>query len=201
MVKGEQEIRERARPSDSKDVPNFFFTKGVINHPQVSVGDYTYGIPRILWLTPGRKVVIGKFCSIAPGVELLLGGNHRPDYVTTYPFAALPTDWPGATGETPISKGDIMIGNDVWIGTSAKILSGVTIGDGAVIGAYSVVAKNVAPYTIAVGNPAREIKKRFDESTIQKLLELKWWYWDIDKIRRNVSALSSVDVERIFECK
>ena len=94
-----------------------------------------------------------------------------------------------------------MIGNDVWIGTGAKILSGVTIGDGAVIGAYSVVAKNVSPYTIAVGNPAREIKKRFDESTIQNLMKLKWWDWDIDKIRRNVSALSSVEVEKIFECK
>ena len=201
MVKGEQEMREGARPSDSRDVLNFHFTKGVIKHPQVSVGDYTYGIPRILWLMPGRKVVIGKFCSIAPGVELLVGGNHRPDYVTTYPFAALPSDWPGAIGETPISKGDIVIGNDVWIGTGAKILSGVTIGDGAVIGAYSVVAKNVAPYAITVGNPAREIKKRFDEPTIQKLLDLKWWNWDIDKIRRNVSALSSVDVNKIFESK
>ena len=201
MVKGEQEICNEARPSDSKDVLNFFYTKKAINHPQVSVGDYSYGIPSILWLIPGSNVVIGKFCSIAPGVEILVGGNHRPDYVTTYPFAALPTDWPGATGETPVSKGDIVIGNDVWIGTGAKILSGVTIGDGAVIGAYSVVAKNVAPYTIAVGNPAREIKKRFDESTIQYLLELKWWDWDIDKIHRNVSALSSVEVEKIFECQ
>lgn len=200
MVKrSRQKMHEGVRQSDSIDVPNFFFTNKVINHPQVSFGDYTYGIPRIQWLMPGSKVIIGKFCSIAPEVELFVGGNHRPDYVTTYPFAALPSDWPGATGETPVSKGDIVIGNDVWIGQGAKIFSGVTIGDGAVIGAYSVVAKDVAPYAIAVGNPVMAVKKRFDDVIIQKLLELKWWDWDIAKIRRNVSVLSSTNVEKIFE--
>ncbi len=187
--------------SDSKDVPNFHFTKRHFTRPDIEVGDYTYGKPTIRWLHDGKKVVIGKFCSIAPEVELFVGGNHRPDFVTTYPFAALPTDWPNAKGKTPVSKGDIIIGNDVWIGTGAKILSGVTIGDGAVVGAFAVVAKDVPPYGIAVGNPARSVKKRFDEKTIERLLALKWWNWDEAKIRRNVAVLSSPDIEKIFECK
>jgi acetyltransferase-like isoleucine patch superfamily enzyme len=190
-----------ALKSDSKDVPNFYFTKRFFNHPDITVGDYTYGQPRIRWLMAGRKVVIGKFCSLAPEVEIFVGGNHRPDYVTTYPFAALPSDWPGAKGETPTSKGDVVIGNDVWIGTGARILSGVTIGDGAVIGAFAVVSKDVSPYAVAVGNPAREVKKRFDDATIKKLLKLEWWNWDEAKIRRNLEVLSSPDVEKLFECK
>ncbi len=187
------------RPSDSKDVANFHFTKKLIKHPQVSIGDYTYGNPRIHWLMPGQLVIIGKFCSIAPAVELIVGGNHRPDFITTYPFAALPTDWPGAKGKTPISKGDIVIGNDVWIGQGAKILSGVTVGDGAVIGAYAIVAKDVAPYAIVVGNPAKEIKKRFDDETIYRLLAVKWWDWDIANIHRLTPLLSSNDIEQFLQ--
>jgi acetyltransferase-like isoleucine patch superfamily enzyme len=201
MNKGPTTNAQAALQSDSKDVPNFFFTKRLINHPDIAVGDYTYGHPRIRWLMAGRKVSIGKFCSIAPEVEIFVGGNHRPDYITTYPFAALPSDWPGAKGKTPVSKGDVVIGNDVWIGTGARILSGVTIGDGAVIGAYAVVAKDVPPYAIAVGNPAKVVKKRFDEKIIEKLLALKWWNWDIEKVTRNVATLSSPDVEKIFDCK
>jgi acetyltransferase-like isoleucine patch superfamily enzyme len=190
-------------PSDSKDVRNFHFTRKLVkalNNPNILVGEYTYGNPRIRWLMRGRKVIIGKFCSIAPEVEIFVGGNHRPDYVTTYPFSALPTDWPGAGGETPVSKGDVVIGNDVWIGTGARILSGVTIGDGAVVGAFAVVAKDVPPYGIAVGNPARTVKKRFDEPTIERLLKLKWWDWEIEKIRRHVAVLSSPEIEKIFDC-
>ena len=120
-----------------------------------------------------------------------MGGNHRVDWVTTYPFNVLPQYF--SKGKDilghPASKGDIIIGNDVWIGNGASIMSGVSIGDGAVIGARAVVAKDVKPYEIVVGNPAKPIKMRFDDDTIEKLLELKWWNLSIDEINLIVPLL------------
>jgi acetyltransferase-like isoleucine patch superfamily enzyme len=187
--------------SHSKDVPNFYYTKQLVDHPQIEVGEYTYGAPKIMWLhDKNTKVTIGKFCSIASDVVMYAGGNHRVDFISTYPFASLPSDWPGAQGETPVSKGNIHIGNDVWLGIGARILSGVTIGHGAVIGAHALVAKDVPPYGIAVGNPARVTKKRFDDKTIQRLLDLAWWDWDSEKIKRNVHIISSGNIEALFTC-
>lgn len=128
-----------------------------------SIGEYTYGKPTIHWWRPDTRLVIGRYCSNAGSVNLFLGGNHRTEWVTTYPFSDLVGAWPSARGigGTPWSKGNILIGNDVWIGSLATIMSGITIGDGAVIGAHSVVTKDVQPYAVVAGNPAKLIRYRF----------------------------------------
>ena len=146
-----------------------------------------------------RLLKIGKFCSIANDVQIFLGGNHRIDWITTYPFSVL-NSWPEAKDIKghPCTKGDVIIGNDVWIGRKTLILSGVTIGDGAIVGARSVVTKDVAPYSIVAGNPAKLIRKRFDEKTIEKLLEIKWWDWNLEKIKKNLPLLLSNNIEQFF---
>jgi chloramphenicol O-acetyltransferase type B len=141
---------------------------------------------------------MGAYCSTGPGVQIFLGGEHRVDWLTTYPFSEF---WEAAKTIKghPYTKGDVNIGNDVWIGAEAIILSGVTIGDGAVIGARAVVAKDIPPYAIAVGNPARIIRQRFDEKTIEKLLEIKWWNWDDAQIEKFLPILLSQDFGAFLE--
>ncbi|PZS17421.1 MAG: chloramphenicol acetyltransferase [Acidimicrobiales bacterium] len=163
---------------------------------RLAIGRYSYGRPTI-YVYPGDtgRVSIGSFVSIAHGVEIFLGGNHRTDWISTFPFRFV-LDLPGALEDgLPASKGEVVIGSDVWIGKGAKILSGACIGNGAVIGAYSVVAKDVAPYAIVVGSPAREIKRRFEDETIDTLQRIKWWDWPIEKIRDAVPLLCSPDIE------
>ncbi|GBG57643.1 acetyltransferase [Sporomusaceae bacterium FL31] len=154
------------------------------------IGEWTYGSPKIISWGENATVRIGKFCSIAEGVTILLGGEHRSDWVTTYPFNALFSEASHITGH-PKTKGNVLIGNDVWIATDALILSGVTIHDGAIIGARSVVSKDVAPYSIVAGNPARHIKYRFDDQMIAQLLEIKWWNWPIEKVKEAFPLLLS----------
>jgi virginiamycin A acetyltransferase len=128
------------------------------------------------------------------------GANHLTDSLSTYPFAIFGNGWENAMeGKTYPQKGDINIGNDVWIGYNATIMSGVTIGDGAIIAANSTVIKDVEPYSIVGGNPAKEIKKRFSKAVILKLLELQWWNWDIEKITRNIQNLTGAEIEKIVE--
>ena len=188
----------------SKKTPRFVsYAKDVLKDDDFEIGEYTYvtAIPTIL-KNPGRKLKIGKFCSIAPGVVIQIGGEHKMNYATTYPFSSFIDAWPEAKQADvgrPVSKGDVIIGNDVWIGCRAIILSGVKIGDGAVIGAGAVVTKDVEPYAIVAGNPARLIGKRFDEEMIRKLLELKWWDWPIEKISRNLHIIYSDNVSELFE--
>ncbi len=177
------------------------YTKDTIQHPNFEAGDYTYGSVLIRWLIHDEKVRIGKFCSLSQNIEVLMSGNHPIDTVSCYPFAALPDIWPGAVGKCPYGKGDVTIGNDVWIGKNTVIIGGATISDGAVIGANTVVAGYIPPYAVAVGNPARIIKYRFDEETIKMLLEVKWWDWPIEKIQRNVHILSGKDIWKIKECE
>lgn len=143
---------------------------------------------------------IGKFCSIADGVTIFLGGNHRIDWITTYPFNVLNNDFPNASSVIghPSTKGDVIIGNDVWIGKGASIMSGVSVGDGAVIAANSTITKNVSPYEIVGGNPAKHIRFRFPDNTIQKLLQIKWWDWEIELINRKVKTLCASDVEEFI---
>ena len=180
------------------------FLKNYINNPNIEVGDYTYydDFEDVLNFEKnvkyhfdfiGDKLIIGKFCMIASGATFIMnGGNHLTEATSAYPFAIFGGAWQHAMdGKSYPTKGNTVIGNDVWIGHDATIMPGVTIGDGAIIATKAVVAKNVEPYTIVGGNPAKPIKKRFSEDTISKLLELKWWDWDIEKITQHVDKLSS----------
>jgi len=162
------------------------------------VGEYTYGAPKVVF--PDGKLKIGKFCSIGWEVLIFLGGNHRVDWISTYPFHSS-KGWPEIEGldKFIFGKGDVTIGNDVWIGSNVIIMSGTTIGDGAVIGTGSVVTDDVKPYSIVAGNPAREVRQRFTDEQIVKLLDLKWWDWPEDKIRRNIQILCSGDIDRLVE--
>ena len=165
----------------------------------VQIGLYSYGTPEIfVYEGDSNKVKIGKFCSIANDVKIFVGGNHRVDWISTYPFRIM-FNLPGQYKDGhPSSKGDVVIGNDVWIGRGTTILSGVNIGDGSVIGAYSVVTKNVPPYSIVAGNPARIIKKRFDDKVISILLKIKWWDWPIEKIMEEIVYLNSDKIEEFI---
>jgi acetyltransferase-like isoleucine patch superfamily enzyme len=166
-----------------------------------TIGAYTYGQPEVVLPSENNaQLTIGRFCSIAANVRIFLDGEHRPDWITTYPFPAFGNVWPEAKDikNYRVSKGNVIIGNDVWIGEGAWILSGVEIGDGAVIGAGSLITKNVEPYSIMGGNPARIIRKRFDDLTIRKLLQIKWWDWPPDKIRSNLTLLCSPQTDRFI---
>lgn len=165
----------------------------------LSMGHMSYGNPTILGYLAQAKVVIGKYCSIAEEVTIIPGGDHRVDWVTTYPLR-VKFNLEGANQDGhPSTKGDVIVGNDVWIAGGAKILSGVTIGDGAVIGANALVSKDVEPYSIVGGNPAKHIKYRFDEETISKLLEIKWWDWEDEKVKENVHLLCNGDIQKFLE--
>ncbi|WP_026195471.1 CatB-related O-acetyltransferase [Mariprofundus ferrooxydans] len=164
---------------------NRFFSK-------YNIGEYSFGCPEVLeWGDQEGMLTIGKFCSIAKDVKILLGGEHRYDWFSTYSFPDFMDDLPDYPVDHRRSKGGIVIGNDVWIGYGATILSGVTIGNGAVVGAKAVIAKDIPPYSIVVGNPARVIKRRFDDDTIKQLNQLAWWDWPIEKIKRNAGAIMS----------
>jgi acetyltransferase-like isoleucine patch superfamily enzyme len=162
-------------------------------------GKHTYGIPHLSLHSHygDNYLVFGNFCSIANNVNIFTGGNHRTEWVTTYPFGHERKDiFNTIDGKGhPTSKGDVIIGNDVWIATNATIMSGVTVGDGAVIAANSHVVKNVEPYTIVGGNPAKYIKHRFTEEQIKKLLEIKWWYWEDEKINQFLPLLCNDDID------
>jgi acetyltransferase-like isoleucine patch superfamily enzyme len=163
----------------------------------MSFGKYTYGNPNIVWNNENAKLVIGNFCSIAKNVNIYLGGNHRTDWVTTYPFGHIhQTTFNGFNGQGhPHTKGDVIIGNDVWIGNNVTIMSGVTIGDGVVIAANSHVVKNVEPYSLVGGNPGKLIKYRFTPNQIEKLLDIKWWYWDDDKINKFTPLMCNDNID------
>ncbi len=184
-----------------------FFTRDLyaelIQRHGFEIGEFTYGRPAIHWLGEDAKLMIGRFCSIADGVRIYLGGNHRTDWITTYPFPAQPINqlFPGADQISghPATKGDVTIGNDVWLANQTSILSGVTIGDGAAVGANAVVTKDVAPYTIVAGNPARVTGQRFSDQQIQDLLEIRWWDWEFEKIQQYVPLLCCSDIDAFIE--
>ncbi|TDY11368.1 CatB-related O-acetyltransferase [Meridianimaribacter flavus] len=180
------------------------FLKNYIKNPNIEVGDYTYYDDfetvsnfeknvKYHFDFIDDKLIIGKFCMIASGATFIMnGGNHLTEATSAYPFAIFGGAWQHAMDDkTYPTKGNTIIGNDVWIGHDATIMPGVTIGDGAIIATKAVVTKSVEPYTIVGGNPAKPIKKRFSEDTISKLLELKWWDWEIEKITKNVNKLTS----------
>jgi len=192
------------------------FLKNVITNPNITVGDYTmyndfvldpvlFEKNNLLYHYPvnGDRLIIGKYCSIACGAKFLFtSANHTQKSLSTYPFPifyeVFGLDKKDVAGAWD-NKGDIVIGNDVWIGYEAAILAGVRIGDGAIVGARAVVTKDVPPYTVVGGVPAKSIKNRFDDKTVSKLLEIKWWNWPYEEIRRqlpnimrgNVNALTA----------
>jgi acetyltransferase-like isoleucine patch superfamily enzyme len=163
----------------------------------MSFGKYTYGTPTIKWAWSGAILTIGNFCSIASGVTIYLGGNHRTDWVSTYPFGHVNQNiFDNYYGDGhPSTKGNVTIGNDVWIGENVTIMSGVTIEDGAVIANNSHVVQNVKAYSLIGGNPAKLIRYRFTSEQIENLLKIKWWYWDDDKINRLSPLLCNTDID------
>jgi acetyltransferase-like isoleucine patch superfamily enzyme len=167
-------------------------------YPRYQIGRDSYGWPRIVDSGEGATLKIGAFCSIAKGVTILLGGEHHTEWVTTFPFPVL---WRAARQIRghPKTKGEIIIGNDVWIAQDALILSGVTIGDGAVIAARAVVTKDIEPYSIVAGNPARVIRKRFPEEAIARLLAVAWWAWTPEEIEKALPLLLSDDIEAFLD--
>jgi len=163
------------------------------------VGEFSYGAPNIRFYQPGFRFICGRYCSIAREVDVLLAPNHHADWVSTYPFSAFQR-WPGAAGiSSSTGKGDVVIGNDVWIGLAATILSGVKVGDGAVIATKAVVTKDVPPYAVVAGNPARVIKYRFEPDIIAGLLDIRWWDWPADVVSERVRELMSGDVRGFVE--
>ena len=180
------------------------YVKPTIKNPNIIVGDFTYIADSEFeshvthhYDFIGDKLIIGKFCQIAAGVEFVMNGaNHQMNAVSTFPFYTL-EGWnmkPPAKSDLPF-KGDTVIGNDVWIGQNAVILPGVHIGDGAIIGANSVVASDVEPYTVAVGNPAETIRYRFDEELTSLLLKFKWWDKPVEEINALIPVLTNSDLE------
>lgn len=169
----------------------------------MTFGKYTYGIENLnieTWNSADGKLIIGCFCSIAKNVLVQLGGNHRMDWGSTYPFPAFSNKWKGVdpTLKYAWSKGDVIIGNDVWIGRNVTILSGVKIGDGAVIGCGCIVSKDIPPYAIVVGNPCEIKKYRFTPEQIEKLLKIKWWEWSDEKIDDNLNLICSHNIDEFI---
>lgn len=199
---------------------NFFESpfKGIpldqqVTHPNIAVGPYSYysgyyhghsfdDCARYLLPDAGAdRLIIGSFCSIGSGAAFIMAGNqgHRNDWISTFPFAFVPES-PEFTGASNgfLPAGDTVIGNDVWIGSEAIIMAGVQIGHGAVIGTRALVTKDVEPYTIVGGNPARPIRKRFDDAQIAMLLEMAWWDWPVERLSGAMPLLTSGDVAGLY---
>lgn len=193
------------------------YLKSVITRPNIEVGDFTIyndfvNNPRdfeknnVLYHYPINhdRLIIGKFCSIACGAKFIFNcANHTLTSLSTYTFPLFFEEWDLPKSEVATAwdnKGDIVIGNDVWIGYDAVIMAGVTVGDGAIIGTRAVVKKDVEPYSIVGGIPAKEIRKRFSPDIVARLQKLQWWNWDIEKIRNSISAIKAGDIELLENC-
>lgn len=196
-----------------KDYDKLVFLKNFVKASNIFIGDYTYfDDPRngpekfeeynVLYNYDFSKVklIIGKFCAIAAETKFIMTGDHKLDAISTYPFPIFQQGWEEVydVKDLPV-KGDLVIGNDVWIGYDSLIRNGVIVGDGAIIAARSVVVKDVPPYAIVAGNPAKVVKLRFDEETIQRLLRIAWWDWDINKINANLNLICSLDIAKLEE--
>lgn len=160
---------------------------------RVAVGRYTYGDPVCKVWGESDRIEIGSFCSIAEGVVLFGGGEHRTDWISTYPFSEIFDLKERRIAGHPATKGPTRIGHDVWLGYESLVLSGVTVGHGAVVGARAVVTRDVPPYAIIAGNPAKVIRSRFSEELVGRLLALAWWEWPIEAIMKHAPLLSQAD--------
>lgn len=208
------------RPDANKIYPRMndntiCYLKNIIKNPNIIIGDFTFyndfvNDPRdfekrnVLYHYPINhdRLIIGKFCSIACGAKFLFNSsNHTLSSLSTYPFPIFAAEWDANIPVTEAwdNKGDIVIGNDVWIGYEAVIMAGVHIGNGAIIGTRAVVTKDVPPYAIVGGVPAKRIRNRFDDSVIEALQKIKWWDWDVEKTRENLKAIRNADIETLKE--
>ncbi|HLO84967.1 MAG TPA: Vat family streptogramin A O-acetyltransferase [Nostocaceae cyanobacterium] len=197
------------RPYPMADYRRVCFIKNFVKSPNIIVGDYTYYDDpvnpeefekNVLYNYGNDRLIIGKFCAIATHVKFIMNGaNHKIDGISTYPFPIFGHGWEKAMNDLMNlpSRGDTIIGNDVWIGYDSLIMPGVKIGDGAIIAARSVVVKDIPAYTIAGGNPAQPIKQRFSDAQIDILLSISWWDWDIEKITRNIDVIMNGDIEKL----
>lgn len=194
--------------------PQVCFLNNVLNNPQIEVGDYSYyddpdgaeNFERnVLYLFPfiGDRLLIGKFCALARGVKFIMNGaNHKLSGFSTYPFQIFGNGWETvmpALDELP-NKGDTRIGHDVWIGYDSLIMPGVQIGHGAIVSSRSVVTRDVPPYTVVGGNPAQPLKQRFSDEVVARLLQVAWWDWPVEKISRNLAAITAADLEALERC-
>lgn len=166
-------------------------------YPDYALGAGTYGLPTVHDANEGTTLGIGAYCSIASGVQIFLGSHHRIDWVSSYPFPAF-FEEAGHIPNFGVSRGDVIIGSDVWLCANCTILSGVTIGHGAVIGTGAVVTRDVEPYAVVAGNPARTVRYRFDEETRRALLAAAWWDWSIPEVRGVVELLCSDQVHNLL---
>lgn len=191
-------LRKRANPDNQT---RLHLAQLIQRRPgQIAVGPYTYGRPKVRFPESGARLVIGRYGSIADGVEILLGGNHRTDWATTYPFPAMAGLWPEASGVSgsDVSRGDVLIGHDVWLGSQAMVLSGVTIGHGAVVAARAVVTRDVPAYAIVAGNPARVVRMRFSESQVEALVASRWWLLPRKRVVSLLPLLMSDRIEPLL---
>ncbi len=194
--------------------PNLVFLKNIITRPNIEVGNYTYYDDtndaynfekNVLYHFDfiGDKLIIGKFCAIACGAKFIMNGsNHELAPISTFPFGIFGHSWDIVNDGTNLTekypnKGDMIIGNDVWIGYDATLMPGVKVGNGVVIASKSVVTKNITDYAIVGGNPAQVIRMRYDENTIQRLLAIAWWNWDSVKITRYLKLINSANVDAL----
>lgn len=185
------------------------YLKSIVTSPQIEVGDYSYyddsrgpehfeaRCVRYLFDFVGDRLIIGKFVAIAQGAQFIMNGaNHPLSGFTTFPWSSFegwkdnaPVEWP--------QKGNTVIGNDVWIGREAVIMPGVTVGHGAIIGTRAVIAKDVPPYAVVVGNPGRIAKMRFSDDVIRRLLAVAWWDWPPEKLANHLHAVAGADIDRL----
>lgn len=198
------------RLPDGTEWPHTVLLRNAIAHPRIEVGDYSYyndfGAPPDLaarlapYLHPDspERLVIGSFCQIAHGATFITSSaNHQMDGFSTFPFAVFGGAWASAYEPAFPQKGDTVIGCDVWIGHEATIMPGVTIGSGAIVASNAVVTRDVEPYAVVAGNPARVVKKRFDEATVAALLDIAWWDWPADKITSHIPAIVGGDLDAL----
>jgi len=165
-----------------------------LRYPRYTIGTGTYGIPEVIEFGDDTVLKVGSYTSIAEGVQILLGGEHRTDWLTTYPFPAMVDEVRDIKDYAP-SKGDVVIGSDCWICTNAVILSGVTIGHGAIVAAGAVVTRDVPPFAVVGGNPCKQIRWRFEEDVRALLLEAAWWDWPMEEVKAVARMLCSTDQE------
>lgn len=164
-----------------------------------TAGDHTYGKPRIRFRVPDVSVIIGNYCSIANDCDIICAGEHYTKTPSTYPFGAFKSEFPSTKMKPTLSNGDIVIGNDVWIGALAIILSGSTIGSGSIIGAGAVVRGNIPPYSIVIGNPGVIVKQRHTPEQIEQLLDIAWWDWDQKTIEENIDIFELEDIQEFIK--